>query len=72
MITGQLALSKRGQTFAFVLACGFGIAAFTLALLGHKEVAITIFATTVGGLATVFIAGQWNQKRNLDQKTPKK
>ena len=72
MITGQLKLSRRGQTFAFILAAGFGIMAFVLALRGEKEVAISIFATTVVGLASVFIAGQWNQKRNLDQKAPKK
>lgn len=70
--TGQLALSRRGQSFAFVLALAFGCAGFTLAILGHKEVAITIFATTVLGLAGTFIAGQVNQKRNLDQKVPKK
>jgi len=72
MTTGQLGLSRRGQTFAFILALAFGSAGFTLAMFGHKEVAITVFATTVLGLAATFIAGQVNQKRNLDQKAPKK
>lgn len=69
--TRQFTLSQRGQTFAFILAAGFGIAGFILALMGQKEVAIAIYTTTVIGLASVFIAGQWNQKRNLDQKAPK-
>jgi uncharacterized membrane protein len=71
MTAGQLAQSRTGQNYAFILAILFGIFGFTLALLGHTSVAITIFATTVLGLAGVFVAGQVNQKRNLDKKAPK-
>jgi uncharacterized membrane protein len=70
--SGQLALSRRGQVFAFILAIFLTSTGTLLALKEQKEVAITIFTTTVVGLASVFIVGQWNQKRNLDQKTPKK
>lgn len=68
---GQLALSKRGQIFAFVIAIVFGGMGMVLTLKGHSAVGATIFGTTVVGLVAVFIAGQFNQKRNLDQKAPK-
>lgn len=71
MTSGQLLLSSRGQLYAFILALSFGAIGCFLAVRGQTTVAVTIFTTTILGLVGVFVAGQVNQKRNLDNKAPK-
>lgn len=71
MASGQLDISRRGQTFALMVTLFFGSIGGVLAYMGQKEVAIAIFTVTIGAIASCFIVGQLNQKRNLDQKAPK-
>jgi uncharacterized membrane protein len=61
----QLAESKRGQIFAFIIAMSFLIASFILILKGHE-----IFGTIIGSidlvaLVSVFIYGKYTQRRIL-------
>ena len=66
----QLAQSKRGQLFAFVLALVFGGMGVYCAIIGQAAVACMIFGTTIGGLVYVFVKGQSSQTKSLEKKNP--
>jgi uncharacterized membrane protein len=68
MATSQQKQSQRGQIFAFLLTillitCG-GILAFT----NHTAAGVTIFSTTIIGVAATFIANQVRQASELSRK----
>lgn len=65
LITSRIALTKRGQWFAFFLSIFFGVITVVLALSGHPVVSGSIGVTTIVGLAVVFVLG-----REPGQKTP--
>lgn len=71
VINGQILSSRIGQIMAFVLALVFGYLGYKLTMSDHPNVGGTVFGTTVLGLVSIFVAGQKNQKRNLDEKAPK-
>ncbi len=64
-LEAQIAISKRGQFFAFLLSLiGFGSAIFT-AYLGESTVASILGGGTLLGLASIFIKGYREKKAEL-------
>lgn len=70
VVQGQQSQSKAGQWLGFATTVLLTVAGFWIALQGNTAVASVIFGTTILGLASVFIAGKFMQKRDLDQKHP--
>ena len=71
IVNEQILSSRIGQILAFILALVFGGLGYALTVQNHPNVGGTVFGTTVLGLVSIFVAGQKNQKRNLDDKAPK-
>ena len=68
VIPEQLAQSKLGQYFGFILGILCLIATVTLALTGHDAVAGIVGGTTIVGLVAVFVTGKERQKSDIKRK----
>ena len=69
-IKTQNKATLRGQWIALGLVILFSSIAERAMELGYPNVAVTIFATTIIGVVSVFITGKVTMKRNLDAKQP--
>ena len=68
VIGSQISQSKTGQWMAFIITLvALGITCY-LALTGHETTAGFLASTTIIGLASVFIYGKKEQKRDLEAK----
>jgi len=66
VIDKQLVQTSRGQNYALFISILLIAAGLVLTLKGYPQVGIVIFSATVVGLATVFIVGRRNKKREED------
>jgi uncharacterized membrane protein len=71
-VTSQNKQGERGQIFALVSVIVLILAGGMATWLGQKEIAITIFGTTVLGMGGVFAYGKYAMRRNLSKKAETK
>lgn len=67
VIGRQTFQSLLGQIFGFVIALIFLFAGIYLVEKGYEVAGITVFGLDIVGLATVFVIGRREQKKNLDE-----
>lgn len=58
--------SRRGQTFAFIIAMAFLAASFVLILQGHDIAGTVVGSIDLVALVTVFIVGRSTQRRDIN------
>src|SRR6266487_5498875 len=70
MDRAQVALSRRGQLFGFIIAISFLVVAGVLVGLGHSVAGTIIGSVDLVGLTTVFVVGQRSQRSALEAGGP--
>ncbi len=68
VVGSQQKQSNRGQLFAFILTILLISCGFFLSYTGHTAAGVTIFSTTIIGVAATFIANQVKQVSELRRK----
>jgi len=67
-VSEQLAQSKRGQWFGFILGVLGLLLSTTLGILGHDVLAGVFATTTIVGLVSIFVIGKKAQQQDLSEK----
>jgi uncharacterized membrane protein len=66
----QIAISRRGQLFGFIIAISFLLVAGALVGLGHSVAGTIIGSVDLVSLTTVFVVGRHSQRDSLGASTP--
>ena len=70
VILHEIVQTYCGQIMAFIIACLFLYASYTLGMAGHDVLAAVLGGATVVGLAGVFVYGKRKQEQDLEAKRP--
>ncbi len=70
VVDAQIRQSDRGQHLGFVVAVVFLGGALWVTFAGHDAVGGILGGTTIVGIVTAFVTGKWQQKKDLEEKSP--